>query len=330
MTQDIFTFIISGVFLMAAGIRLAKDGDAIAESTGIGGLWIGAVVLALATSLPELVTDVTAASRGFIDLALGEILGSGMSNMMILGLIDIVFVLVYTKRMGLLKNVSGGHIGSASLAITLTAIAALFIVLPTDLTVLNIGIGALIIAAAYPFGVWLLFRQANHSSNVAIPMKTTKPLSRSFIGIALSTILIFVAAPPLALSAQNIAVASGLGATFFGTLFLAFFTSTPELIVAITALQMGALDLAVGNLFGSNAFNIFILFFVDIAFRGGSLLASVETTHLVTALFLIAMMGVGLASVALRGKKRNTLLMPDSIALVALYIIGIYTVYAIT
>ena len=329
MAYDLIIFLVSAVLLMAAGTRLAGDGDAVADKTGIGGLWIGAVILALATSLPELVADITAGLQGYVDLAVGDILGSGMTNMLILAVIDILFVTVYTKRRGLLKNVSGGHIGTAGLAITLTAITAIFILLPASFGVSNIGAGTFIIAAVYLTGIWLLFRQENTLSDI-LPSPTSRPLSQAIAGLILSAIAILVAAPFMVNAAQRIAVTSGLGATFFGTLFMAIVTSFPELVVSITAVRMGAFDLAVGNLFGSNAFNIFVLVFVDLVYRKGSLLAAVGRVNIITALFLMIMMGVGLASVAARGKKRNALLIPDSIALICLYVTGMYAVYALS
>jgi cation:H+ antiporter len=329
MATDITVFLICAGLLMVAGTRLASDGDVVADKTGIGGLWIGAVVIALATSLPELVSDITAGWKGYVDLAVGDILGSGMSNMLILAIVDILFVALYSKRRGLLKNVSGGHIGAASLAIALTAITAIFMLLPKTFGISTVGGGTFVIAAVYLAGIWLLFRQESSAPDI-IPVTTDRSLPYALVGLGVSAAVIFATAPFMVNAAQRIAVASGLGATFFGTLFLAMVTSFPELVVSITAVRMGAFDLAVGNLFGSNAFNIFVLVFVDLAYKKGSLLASVGKANLVTALFLMLMMGVGLASVAARGKKRSALLIPDSIALVVLYAIGMYAVYSLS
>ncbi|MFA5867243.1 MAG: hypothetical protein WC891_04700 [Actinomycetota bacterium] len=329
MTTDIIVFITCAVLLMIAGTRLASDGDVVADKTGIGGLWIGAVIIALATSLPELVSDVTAGYKGYIDLAVGDILGSGMSNMLILAGIDILFITVYTKRRGLLRNVSGGHVGTASLAIALTAITAIFMLLPKTFGVSSIGFGTIVIAIVYLAGIWQLFRQESSAPDI-IPSTKKRSLPYAVLGLGISAVIIFTTAPFMVNAAQRIAEASGLGATFFGTLFMAIVTSFPELVVSITAVRLGAFDLAVGNLFGSNAFNIFVLVFVDIAYRKGALLAEVANVHLITALFLMLMMGVGLASVAARGKKRNALLVPDSIALIVLYALGMYAVYALS
>lgn len=329
MTTDILVFAICALLLMAAGTRLARDGDVVADKTGIGGVWIGAVIIALATSLPELVFDITAAGRGFIDLAVGDIFGSGLSNMLILAVVDALFVTVYVKRRGGVKKTRGSHIPVASLAIALTAMATIFMLLPNTFGVLHLGYGTLVIAVVYIAGVWLLFKQNNLSPDL-LPVQSIRSLPVALAGLVVSAIVIFAAAPFMVGAAQRIAINSGLGATFFGTLFLAAVTSFPELIVSFTAMRLGAFDLAVGNLFGSNAFNIFILVFIDVAYMQGPLLSSVSAVHIVTALFLILMMGVGLVSAAAKTKERNALLLPDSIFLVFLYIAAMYAVYALS
>jgi cation:H+ antiporter len=82
-------FVLSAATIVAAGTKLAHYGDKIAELTGLGRLWIGAVLIAGATSLPEVLTDVSAALMNEPDLAIGDLFGSNMANMLILGLIDL-------------------------------------------------------------------------------------------------------------------------------------------------------------------------------------------------------------------------------------------------
>ena len=79
-------------------------------------------------------------------------------------------------------------------------------------------------------------------------------LRRAAIGFAVATLAIVVAAPILAVSAKKIAETTGIGTTFVGTSLVAVATSLPELVASLAAMRLGAFDLAVGNLFGSNAF----------------------------------------------------------------------------
>src|SRR3990172_12419645 len=88
--QPILAFLLSGAVVVVAGSVLARMADAISEHTGLGRLWVGAVLLAAATSLPELATDVAAVRIGAPDLAVGDLFGSSLANMLILALIDLL------------------------------------------------------------------------------------------------------------------------------------------------------------------------------------------------------------------------------------------------
>ena len=86
----------------------------------------------------------------------------------------------------------------------------------------------------------------------------------------------------LAQSADEIALQTGLGRTFVGSIFLALVTSLPEMVVSLSALKMGAFDLAIGNIFGSNMTNMFIVFFVFLSpILRGPILYDVGSTHIV-------------------------------------------------
>jgi cation:H+ antiporter len=101
-------------------------------------------------------------------------------------------------------------------------------------------------------------------------------LRQAQIGFVLAAGLIFVAAPQLASSADGIAEEMGLSETFFGSLGLGLVTTLPELAVSISALRIGAQNLAIANLLGSNATNIALLLPLDIAYREGPLLQQSE------------------------------------------------------
>lgn len=330
MTLAVATFLFCAFLLIVAGSRLAYDGDTVADRTGIGGVWIGALLLAMATSLPELVADVTAGIHGFADLAVGDVIGSGLANMLILAVVDIVFIIRFRKT-SLFKKTTGGHAELAILAITLTAMAALFIQLAGLAPALGwqIGLGPAVIAVVYVGGVWLNFRTRRKVDDLPVA-PPGRPLAPALIGILVSTVVIIGAAPFMVDAAQYIAVRTGLGATFFGTMFLAAVTSFPELVVSLSALRLGAFDMVVGNLFGSNAFNMFVIFFVDVAYRKGPLLAAVSRVHIISALFLMLMMGIGLVAALTRGRQRSALLLPDSLLLIGAYAIGMYTIYALS
>jgi cation:H+ antiporter len=101
----------------------------------------------------------------------------------------------------------------------------------------------------------------------------------------------------------------------------------PELVVSISAVRLGAFDLAVGNLFGSNAFNMAAFFFADLAFPGGGLLSTVSTTHALTGMWTIIMMNIGLMGIIYRAERRFMLIEPDSLLMIVIYVLGLWLLF---
>ena len=92
--------------------------------------------------------------------------------------------------------------------------------------------------------------------------------------------------------------------SFVGTLFVAFATSVPEMVVTIAALRIGSLDMAIGNLLGSNLFNIAILAVDDLLFVEGPLFAGVASSHAISAFSAVIMTGVAIVGLLYRPRGR--------------------------
>lgn len=125
-----------------------------------------------------------------------------------------------------------------------------------------------------------------------------------------------VALPP---AAEAIARMSGLQESFVGTVFLALSTSLPELAVSLAAIRMGAIDMAVGNILGSNLFNILILSVDDAFYRGGLLLADASGSHLLTVFATIAMSGVAIVGLTIPSAGKRFLLAGDAALMLLIY-----------
>jgi cation:H+ antiporter len=128
--------------------------------------------------------------------------------------------------------------------------------------------------------------------------------------------------------ATDLAVAMAWNKSFVGSLFVALVTSLPELAVTLSALRMGALDMAIGNLLGSNLFNVVILAIDDVFYRNGSLLAAVSPVHAVTVSSAITM--TGLAMVGLFFKPGSRVLRTVgwvSLGLMAMYLLNTYILF---
>jgi len=152
-------------------------------------------------------------------------------------------------------------------------------------------------------------------------------LGRAVVGFAVAAIVTLAAAPLFAYSAKQLAEATGLGNTFVGTWLVGLSTSLPELVASIAAVRIGAFDLAVGNLFGSNAFNMSIFLWLDLAHPGGSLFAEASKTHALTGVFASILMALGLAAIVYRAKKRFAMIEPDSALIALTYVLAIWMLY---
>ena len=330
------TFALSGITIILAGTKLSQYGDRIAEYSGLGRLWIGVVLLAAATSLPEMLTAVSAVLIDAPNLAVGDLFGAGLTNMLTLALIDLAH---RTKRVWEQTALDQALI--ASLAVIMTGLAGLLIMVRPSLPLLHVGLGTIAIAVIYLFGMRLVFRQesmrrrAEQLQRVVQRKETVShtvakgSLMRAGFGFALATVGILIAAPLLAESAMQIAETTGISSTFIGTSLVAIVTSLPEMVTAFAAVRLGAFDLAVGNLFGSNAFNMGILVIADMAYWKGPLLAGVDHTHAVTAFVSILLMSVGIMGIIYRAEKRFLFIEPDSALMIVGYLLGIGLIYSL-
>jgi cation:H+ antiporter len=330
------TFFLSAVVIVIAGTKLSQYGDHIAEHTGLGGLWIGVVLMAGATSLPEVLTTLSAALLRAPDLAVGDLFGAVLSNMLTLGIIDLLH-----RQKRVWQQAAYEHTLSAALAMALTGLAGLSILLRTNLAVWGVGLDSLAIVVIYVCGMRVVYRQEDlrrrqqerervlEAAEAGEHQMSVSPvaLRRASVGFALATLAIVLAAPALAVSAKEIAEVTGIGTTVIGTSLVAVTTSLPELVTALAAVRLGAFDLAVGNLFGSNAFNMSVLFVTDVAYRSGPLLSAVSSTHAVTALIGILLMNIGLMGIIYRAERRFLLIEPDSFLMVVGYGLGMWVVF---
>lgn len=311
------------VTVVFAGTLLARVGDEIAEHTGLGRIFIGALLIAVATSLPELGTNLTAAASEAPDLAIGDLFGSSMANMAILAIIDLRY------RGRLLPFVELGHTRIAAIAIGMTALAMLGISSPPGIVVGGVGIISIVLGVGYVAAMaW--FRRVppiGVAEPTPTPFREPRRFSERWTGLGpqlrrfgLATTALAVSAPLLALSTEEIAERGDMSQGILGVTVLAVTTSLPELVTSMAAVKMGAYDLAVGNLLGSNAANIAMILFVDIAYRPGPILAAVEEVNLVAGTGSILLMALALASIVSGQANRARKLEPDSIVLLVAYV----------
>ena len=162
LTTLALTFVLSAVVIVAAGTVLARSGDVIAARTGLGRLWVGSVFLALATSLPEITTDIAAVRLGAPDLAAGDLFGGTMANVLILALISLV-----PAGREIFQKATLDHVLYASLAVVMTCVAAITILVRPTVSVLRVGPASLLLVAMYAVGSRAAYRHGTLARHAA-------------------------------------------------------------------------------------------------------------------------------------------------------------------
>jgi cation:H+ antiporter len=312
-------FLVLAGFVFLAASRLAKHADAIADATGLGRVWIGSVLLAASTSLPELITDVNAAVLGAIDIGVGDLFGSTLANMLVLASLD----LVYARRR-LLHRVALDHTLVGAIGIVLTSIAAIAISAGGLYSLGPIGLESLLIVAVYLFGMHAVYRAIAvvPSAPTQLPLGATRKsvLLGGLRGFALGAAGVLILAPLLVTAAQAVALESGQSQTLVGTTLVGFTTSFPEIAATVAAARLGAFDLAVGNIFGSNAFNMCIVFAMDLAYDGGPVLAAAAPQHAFSAQAAVLALALGVMGMLARAQRRIAVARVESLLIVGAYL----------
>lgn len=306
-------FAASAVPLTLAGIALARLSDRLAALTHIDRVFIGMSLVAGVTSLPEVVTVTAAASAGSADLAMGGLFGSSMANMAILALLDLL------DRGRLWPRIELSNARTAAIAIGLTSLALIGTIAPGVPAIGPLGLDSIAIVVAYVLAAAWVHR----SPMTPIGPPTETPVGPGVHGtlgrLGAAAAVIFVSGPVTATAAEGIVQTSGLNSTFVGAVLLAAATSLPELVVSLTAVRIGAIDVAVGNLFGSNALNMVVVLPVDIVVSG-PVLSQVSPTVAVAGVCAVGLMAMALAAIVTEEPTHARRLEPDALAVVLAYL----------
>ncbi len=324
-------FLLCTAAIVFFGIRLSRYGDILAEKSGLGRTAVGMIFVALVTSLPELVTGIGAVTYAQApDIAVGDVLGSCVFNLVILAVLDAL-----VRPEPLSARAGFGHILTAAFGIALLGSTALSLLFARQIGALGwIGPYSLVFLLGYVAALHLIHRyerrrraeflreRAEEPRYAAIPLRTAVV---RYVGNAAGVVAAAGLLPHLS---KGIARGTGLGETFVGNAFVAVSTSLPEVVVSLAALRMGAVDLAIGNLFGSNIFNISILAVDDLFYTAGPLLSAVSPFHLVSALSAIVMSATAIVGLTYRAERKILFMAWDSVAILGIYLGNLLLLYA--
>jgi cation:H+ antiporter len=324
-------FAAAALVIVVAGVSLARNGDVIGEKSGLGRTWIGLVLLAATTSLPELFTGIGATALAALpDIAIGDVLGSCMFNLLILSLMDAV------QPEPLSARAHQGHALSIGFGLVLTGVAGLALAGGPVVPAFGwVGWGSLSLITLYFVAMRVIFiherhRRAREVKEVAEELHYEAiGLRGAIVRYAAAAVFVVGAALWLPQLGAELARETGLGEAFVGSLFVAITTSLPEIVVSLAAVRIGALDLGVGNVLGSNLFNMFILGLDDVFYRQGALLSQADGSHGVPIVAVMIMYGLFLVGLTYRVLSKRFVVTWDTGAIAAVYVAAIALVYSL-
>jgi cation:H+ antiporter len=317
-------FVITAGLIVLAATQLAKYGDIIAVRTRLGGIFIGVLLLAGATSLPEVLTSISSLKQGLPNLAAGNLLGSNAFNMLLLAVLDIA-----ARNQRVLRTAALKHALTGSLAVFMIAIVVFFILADIHVRIGWVGLDSLLIMAVYVIAVRLIQGENAKAGSPAayeIP-EGTPTLRRGIIGFLIAAGSLVLITPVMVRSSSQIAEITGLGSTFIGTTLVALVTSLPEMVTTLAAIKIGAADMAIGNLFGSNMFNMFAVGLTDVFFTQGRFLAVIDPSFLLVGVLGLLMTGMGLIGNLAKLERRIWIIEIDALALILVYFLGMWLLY---
>lgn len=314
-----------------AGYYLSRHGDIIAEKTGMSASWVGLILLATATSLPELVAGITAVTAvNAPNIAVGNALGSTVFNLAFLVILDALY-----QRETLYSRAAQGHILSASLGALMIAFAGFSLLLDQagiSPKLGHVGLYTPFFVLVYFVAIRAVHRYEQRTIDAYTEASSERypdiTLRQAVLGYLVAALVVIVAGSWLPFVADAIALHMGWGQSFVGTLLVAAVTSAPEIVVTISALRIGAVNMAIANLLGSNLFNIIYLAIDDIFYTQNSLFANVNAGHALTAFTAVMMSMLVIIGITFRPQKPAILKLTwISLGLLLLYVLNTLVIF---
>lgn len=310
-----------------AGMRLPAYVAAIEARTGMGQAFAGMVLLGGITTLPELSTMGSAAALGAGELAVNNAFGSISFNLVLLAIGDAVsgrraLTSIIAKPATLLQGV----LGMVLMAVAATAAAS------ADTPLLGAGLWTWSLFAATITAMWIASHYERRPAwSVTDPPPPVEPpeileLEHSFPALLLRTtglaIPILIGGSILANTGDEISTRGGIDAGLIGFILVAFATSLPELSTVVGSVKRGHYELAFGDIFGANLFNIALLLIVDLVHPGPPVMMLVGSFESVAALLGLVLTGFYVIGLLERRDRSFWRMGYDAIAVVCVYILG--------
>jgi cation:H+ antiporter len=254
-----------------------------------------------------------------------------MFNLLILSLMDAVQPEPISAR------AHQGHALSIGFGLVLIGVAGMGLVADHRLPAIGwIGLYTPALIAVYFVAMRVVFahernRRAQETQEVAKELQYGAITLRSaLVKYSLAAIAVVAAALWLPQLGAELARQTGLGEAFVGSLFVAITTSLPEIVVSLAAVRIGALDLGIGNVLGSNLFNLLILGLDDVFYRHGPLMADAGASHSVSVIAIVIMNGLFLIGLTYKVMTKRFVVAWDTGAIAAVYVSAVVLSYFLT
>lgn len=316
--------------IVAAGPKMVAVADRLADVTGLGEAFVGAVLVGVVTSLPDLFATVTPALRGLPEQAVGNALGGVLGQTAFLAIADLSY------RRANLEHAAASlpNLMQGALLITLLAtILILFHVPPVTLG--GVHVGTLVLPVLYGYGLhvvtqaqaapmWRPTNTAETETDVPDePQRGGHDLRALLMRFALYGLVLATAGYTLGRSGEALVATTGLSETAVGVFLTGVSSSLGELVVGVSAVRRGALTLAVGNVIGGNTFDTLLVGVADVAYREGSVYTVVSGTQSLYVGLAILMTGVVLLGLLRRECYGIAGIGSESTAVLILYALGV-------
>lgn len=246
---EFILLLVVGFFLLVKGADFLVSGaSSVAKKFHIPTLIIGLTIVAIGTSMPELVVSTFSALEGHSDISMGNVVGSNLSNLLfILGLCAVIQPLEFKKQTKFIDNF-----------IAIFATVALFIFSYDNLV--SKAEGIILMACCLGFIGYNIFMALKHKGEEESAEEVTiMPIWKSILYIVLGIVALKFGGDFVVKGASGVATLLGISEKIIGLTIVAFSTSLPELITSVTATRRGEVDMGIGNILGSQIFNIFLI-----------------------------------------------------------------------
>lgn len=335
----VLIFLAAAAAVWTAGTRLSAYVNGISTRTGLGKAFTGMLLLGGITSLPEVAAVSTSAAVGNAPLAVNNLLGTASINLVLLAVADIIY-----GRDALTSVAASPATLIQGLLSMILAAAVALVATAGDVAIFGVGAGTAALALGCGAALWIasdfekrhvwevvdeagteakgrapLVAQLQHHERDSSDQRADWPLAKLVGATSAAAGVILVGGYFLSTSADAVATKTGMAAGMVGFLLVGFATSLPEISSMTAAIRIRQYDMAVGDIFGTNLFNIALIFLADAVYAGDPVLSLSGSFEVIGAILAVLLTGIFIIGLIERRNISILRMGPDSLAALLLF-----------